>query len=221
MKDRIITGIFLLYVAVLAVGTVDQIFLDSILFPPALDRQILGMVDVLRDRRPSTVGEARRDAEEVRERLAAIRRSPEVPKLELDLTQYTSGGLTPGELAPLLAQARKQAVANLVDEDTFSLGICIRALDPDLALKLWVPGCDDPGVRQGCLEALKTIGKKTDGLGYDPNASPAARQAGVEAWRKWHKEFLEERARPAQPAPLPPVQPPTATPQGGAIPSPR
>ena len=233
MKDRIITGIFLLYVGILAVGTVDQVFLDSILFPPALDRQLLGMVDVLRDRRPSTVGEAQKAAEDIRQHLVDIRLEREVPKLELDLAQYASAGMTLEALMPLLDQARKQAVANLVDNDEFSLGICIRALDPDLALKLWVPGCDDAQVKKGCLEALKTIGKQTDGFGYDPNASAASNAQAVQSWRKWHVAFMEERRRPAPPAPLPPVQTPaapTATsptpaappqPQGGAIPAPR
>ena len=230
MKERIITAGFLLYVAILAVGTVDQVFLDSILFPPALDRQLLGMVDVLRDARPATVEEARKAAAEAARRLAAIRLEREAPKLEQDLHRFAEDGTAMEEGTALLEQARKQAVENLVSNDEFSLGICIRALDPDLAMRLWVGGCDDLKVKQGCLEALKRISGKADGFGYDPNADAVARRESIRAWRNWKREFMEERRRPAppqlpqgQPQPpkapeMPPAPPTQPQPKGGAIP---
>ena len=224
MKERILTAGFLLYVVVLAVGTVDQVFLDSILFPPALDRQLLGMVDVLKDRKPGTVEEARTVAEEVRQHLADIRLEREESELERLLRRYASEGTTVEQGEALLEQARRQAVENLVSNNEFSLGICIRALDPDLALRLWVHGCDDPKVRQGCLEALKRISGQADGFGYDPNADAVAHRESIRLWKNWRREFMEERRRPPQPVALPPVQPPATpatpnpAPKGGAIP---
>ncbi|GEM_PF-4214590 len=233
MKDRIITGIFLCYVAILAGGAVDQVFLDSMFFPPALDRQLLGMVDVLRDRRPATVAEARTQAEGIRQRLADIRLEREASKLEQDLAGYATVGETLEAFAALQEQARQAAIVNLVDNDEFSLGICIRALDPDLAMRLWVSGSDDLKVRQGCLEALKKISAHPEGFGYDPNGDPMARREAIRAWRNWRREFMEERRRPAPAGQLPQVQPPAVppiapvpsaaeppAPKGGAIPGP-
>ena len=209
MKHPVATLAFLLYVIVLAVGVVDQAFLDSRIFPPALDRQLLGMLDVLKDRSPSTLAEAKEAAGAVRERLAGIRLERETPKVEQDLAQYASGGTAVEACLPLLEQARRQAVANLVSNDEFSLTICIRALDPDLVLRLWVPGCDDLKVRQGCLEALQKIRGTPGDLGYDPNASTDVRREAVRQWRDWHLRFMEERRRPA---------PTPAAPQGKTIP---
>ena len=207
-KDRLWMGVFLAYVVVLAVGTVDQVFLDSMIFPPALDRQILGMVDVLEERPLRGVEEAREAAERVRERLAGIRLEQNPSKLEIDLAAYAKGGNSLEEGRKLLEEARTQAVTNLVENDEFSLKICIRALDPDLILRLWVPGSDDPKVKEGCLEALKKISGKGDGFGYDPKADPVARREAIAKWLAWYDQFMDERRRPAPAAPLPQVAPP-------------
>lgn len=135
-KDRILTWGFSLYVAVLAVGTIDQVFLDSMIFAPALDRQILGQVDILRTRDVRSDAEARAAADAIRERLAGIRLEQEEPPLEKRLRAFAQGAAQE-DWTKLFEEARQQAVANLVDNDEFSLKICIRALDPDFIMKLW------------------------------------------------------------------------------------
>lgn len=209
-KERIFVWGFGLYVAVLAVGTVDQVFLDSMIFPPALDRQILGMVDVLRDRTPASVDEARALAERARERLAGIRLDPKPSAVEERLAAYAQNGSDREEGLKLLDEARQQAVADLVDNDEFSLKICIRALDPDLVMKLWIPGLssDDLKVKQGCLEALKRISGQKDGFGYDPQAGREAQRMAIAAWWRWYDGFMDERRRPVQPGPVAPTPPP-------------
>ena len=224
MKEKLWTWLFVAYVAVLAVGTVDQVFLDMMIFPPALDRQLLGMVDVLRTRDLQGVEDARSAAGRARDRLAGIRLEPAPSDLENRLGTYARTGTSPEEGSRLLAEARLQAVANLIDNDEFSLAICIRALDPDLILKLWVPGLssDDLQVKEGCLEALKKISGQADGFGFDPKAETVLQREAIARWRDWHQRFMEERRKPLPPsqqiqpatAPAPavtPAAPPTAT----------
>lgn len=193
---RLWTGLFLAYVAALAVGTVDQVFLDSAIFPPALDRQLLGMLDILATPDPKDADEARREAGLARKKLAAIRLEQEPSELEKRLGTFRDGGASLDEGLKILGEARSQAVANLVDNDEFAVTICIRGLDPDLALKLWAPGCDTPRVKEGCLEALKKISGQD--FGDD-----------TKQWKGWQKKFMDDRLRPAPP---PPAAPPAAAP---------
>ncbi len=207
-KERILVGLFTAYVAVLAVGTIDSVFLDSMIFAPTLDRQILGMVDVLRDRQVETPEAARKLAGRARERLAGIRLEQEPSALEKRLQDYAERGGTLEEGVKLLEEARQQAVVNLVDNDEFSLKICIRALDPDLVMRLWIPGLssDDVRVKAGCLEALKQISGQKDGFGYDPKAPLEHQKLAIAAWWRWYDQFMDERRRPAPPGP--PMAPP-------------
>lgn len=216
-KEKLITGLFMAYVAVLAVGTVDQVFLDSMIFPPALDRQLLGMVDVLRTRELGSADDARGACGKVRERLAGIRLEQSPPPLESKLAEFAKGGTSLDEGRSLLEEARRQAVVNFVDNDEFSLRICIRALDPDLVMKLWVPGLssDDASVKAGCLEALKQISGQKDGFHYDPRADRESQRMAIAQWKDWCRNFMEERRRPAPVAPLPQVSP-----TGEAVPPP-
>lgn len=219
-KEKLLTWVFTLYVIVLAIGTVDQVFLDSMIFPPALDRQILGMVDVLRERKPAGAAEARDMADHVRERLAGIRLDPKPSPVEEKLAAFVREGASAEEGTKLLEEARQQAVSELVDNDEFSLAICIRALDPDLVMKLWVPGLssDDLRVKEGCLEALKKISGRQDGFGYDPRGSVEAQRAAIAEWKRWYDLFMDERRRPVQPAPAAPTppQPPAGAPAAPA-----
>ena len=213
-KDRILVGLFTAYVGVLAIGTIDSVFLDSMIFAPALDRQILGMVDVLRDRKVETPEAARKLAGRARERLAGIRLEQEPSPLEKRLQDYAERGGPLEEGLKLLEEARQQAIVNLVDNDEFSLRICIRALDPDLVMRLWIPGLspDDVRVKAGCLEALKQISGQKDGFGYDPKAPLESQRMTIAEWWRWYDQFMDERRRPAPPAPPTgaPVQMPPA-----------
>lgn len=202
-KDRTLVGLFTAYVVVLAIGTVDSVFLDSMIFAPALDRQILGMVDVLRDREVGTADSARKLAGRARERLAGIRLEQEPSPLEKRLQDYAERGGALEEGLALLEEARKLAVVNLVDNDEFSLKICIRALDPDLVMRLWIPGLSsgDVRVKTGCLEALKQISGQKDGFGYDPKGPIESQRLAIAEWWRWYDQFMDERRRPAPPVP--------------------
>ena len=116
----------------------------------------------------------------------------------------------------LLNAARNQAVVNLIDNDEFSLRICIRALDPDLVMKMWIPGIssDDRQVKMGCLEALKQISGQKDGFGFDPAAEPMAQRMSIARWNQWYDGFMDERRRPASPltSSSPPGPPPVPAP---------
>ena len=233
MKEKLLTWLFILYVVVLAIGTVDQVFLDNMIFPPALDRQLLKQLDILRERDIRTADDARSAAGRVQEELAAIRLEANPSALETKLENYAQAGGSLEEGLKLLDEARAQAVQNFVDNDEFSLKICIRALDPDLVMKLWVPGLsgDDIQVRTGCLEALKKIGGQADGFGYDPKASVTARRDAIQKWWDWYTDFMDKRRRPApasmgavQQQPAPATQPegalPPSTPESAPVPAP-
>ena len=230
MKEKILTWAFILYVVVLAIGTVDQVFLDNMIFPPALDRQILKQVDILRERPVRDVDQARAAAGRARENLAAIRLEAAPSALEARLDHYAQDGGALDEGTRLLDEARTQAVQNFVDNDEFSLKICIRALDPDFVMKIHVWGLsgDDVKVRKGCLEALKKISGKADGFGYDPAASEVSRRDAIQKWWDWYSRFMDERRRPApasmgavqqQPPPMPgPLGPDGKPLPAGALP---